>query len=63
MDELKTDTAEDRLAERASDKLRAADMLRSLQGPQNIRLNLDQSLSSVWSAGRIAVGKLWEYCC
>jgi predicted AAA+ superfamily ATPase len=63
MDEIKTDTAKDRLAERASDKLRAADMLRSVQGPQNIRLNLDQSLSSVWSAGNIAVGKLWEYYC
>jgi predicted AAA+ superfamily ATPase len=63
MDEIKTDTAKDRLAERASDKLRAADMLRSVQGPQNIRLNLDQSLSSVWFSGHIAVGKLWEYYC
>jgi predicted AAA+ superfamily ATPase len=63
LDEIKTDTAKERLAERASDKLRAADMLRSVQGPQNIRLNLDQSLSSVWSAGHIAVGKLWEYYC
>ena len=63
LDEIKTDTVKDRLAERASDKLRAADMLRSVQGPQNIRLNLDQSLSSVWSAGHIAVGKLWDYYC
>ena len=45
------------------DKLRAADMLRIVQGPQNIRLNLDQFLSIVWSAGHIAVGKLWEYYC
>jgi predicted AAA+ superfamily ATPase len=63
LDEMKTDTAKDRLAERASDKLRAADMLRAVQGPQNIRLNLDQFLSSVWSSGQIAVGKLWEYYC
>jgi hypothetical protein len=38
-------------------------MLRVVQGPQNIRLNLDQHLSSVWSSGHIAVGKLWEYYC
>ena len=63
LDEIKTDTAKDRLAERASDKLRAADMLRIVQGPQNIRLDLDQFLSTVWSAGHIAVGKLWEYYC
>jgi predicted AAA+ superfamily ATPase len=63
LDEIKTDTAKDRLAERASDKLRAADMLRAVQGPQNIRLDLDRFLSTVWSAGHIAVGKLWEYYC
>jgi hypothetical protein len=63
LDEIKTDTAKDRLAERVSDKLRTADMLRSVQGPQNIRLNLDQFLATVWSAGHIAVGKLWEYYC
>jgi hypothetical protein len=34
-----------------------------VQGPQNIRLNLDQDLLSVWSSGHIAVGKLWEYYC
>ena len=35
-------------------------------GPQNIRLDLDQHLSSVWSAsgpGHVTVGKLWEYYC
>ena len=60
---MKTDTAKDRLAERASDKLRAADMLRAVQGPQNIRLDLDRFLATVWSGGHIAVGKLWEYYC
>ena len=64
IDELKADTNKDRLAERASDRLKNADMLRVVQGPQNIRLNLDQHLSSVWSrSGHIAVGKLWEYYC
>ena len=63
LDEIKTDTAKDRLAERASDKLRAADMLRIVQGPQNIRLDLGQFLSAIWSAGHIAVGKLWDYYC
>jgi len=63
IDELKADTNRDRLAERASERLKNADMLRVVQGPQNIRLNLDQHLSSVWSSGHIAVGKLWEYYC
>jgi predicted AAA+ superfamily ATPase len=63
IDELKADTNKDRLAERASDRLKNADMLRVVQGPQNIRLNLDQHLSAVWSSGHIAVGKLWEYYC
>ena len=63
LDAIKTDTAKDQLADRASDRLKAADMLRSVQGPQNIRLNLDQFLSSVWSSGHIQVGKLWEYYC
>jgi len=63
IDELKADTNKDRLAGRASERLKNADMLRVVQGPQNIRLNLDQHLSSVWSSGHIAVGKLWEYYC
>ena len=63
IDELKADTNRDRLAERASERLKNADMLRVVQGAQNIRLNLDQYLSSVWSSGHIAVGKLWEYYC
>ena len=63
IDELKADTNKDHLADRASERLKNADMLRIVQGPQNIRLNLDQHLSSVWSSGHIAVGKLWEYYC
>ena len=42
-------------------------MLRAVQGAENIRLDLDQHLSSVWSApgaaGHVTVGKLWEYYC
>ena len=67
IDELKADTNKDRLAERASDRLKNADMLRAVQGAENIRLDLDQYLSSVWSAadapGHVTVGKLWEYYC
>ena len=63
IDEIRADTAKERLAERASDRLRSADLLRGVQGPQNIRLNLEQYLQSVWSQGHIAVGKLWEYYC
>ena len=67
MDELKADTNKDRLAERASDRLKNADMLRAVQGAENIRLDLDQYLSSVWSApgavGHVTIGKLWEYYC
>jgi len=62
-DELKTDTAKERLAERASDKLRNADMLRAVHGARNIRLDLDQYLSSVWEQGYVGMGKLWEYYC
>ena len=62
IDELKADTNKDRLAERASERLKNADMLRVVQGPQNIRLDLDQHLSSVWAVrphrGRQAVGVL-----
>ena len=63
IDEIRAETTKDKLAERAADRLRNADMLRVVHGPQNVRLNLDQSLSSVWSTGHIQVGKLWEYYC
>jgi predicted AAA+ superfamily ATPase len=64
VDEQRADTAKERLAERASEKLRAVDLLRVVQGPQNIRLDLDKYLTSVWSRdGHIAVGQLWKYYC
>jgi len=67
IDELKADTSKERLALRASDRLKNADMLRDVHGAENIRLDLDQYLASIWSAsdaaGHVAVGKLWEYYC
>jgi hypothetical protein len=51
------------MAERASDKLRQNDRLRDVQGARNIRLDLDQHLSSVWQRGHVRVGDLWEYYC
>ena len=63
VDEIKTDTAKERLAERASDKLHNADLLRTVHGARLIRMDLDQHLSSVWQQGHIQVGKLWEYYC
>jgi predicted AAA+ superfamily ATPase len=67
IDELRADTSKDRLAERASDRLKNADMLRAVQGAENIRLDLDSHLSSLWSApgaaGHVTVGKLWKYYC
>jgi predicted AAA+ superfamily ATPase len=63
LDEMKADTGEDRLVKRAADKLHNMDRLRKVQGPQNIRGDLDGPLSSVWSHGHIAIGELWEYYC
>jgi hypothetical protein len=63
LDESKTDTAKEHLADRASDKLRYADRLRVVQGARNIQLDLDQHLSGVWERGHIRVGDLWDYYC
>ena len=61
LDELKADSAKDRLAERASDKLQQADQLRAVDSPQNIRLELDRHLSEAWARGHLRTGDLWEY--
>ena len=62
IDESKADTTKDRLAERASDRLRNTDQLRAVQGAENIRLNLDEY--SLWVRdGHVAAGKLWDYYC
>jgi hypothetical protein len=60
IEESKADTTKDRLAERASDRLRTNDQLRNVHG--NIRLDLDTY--SLWARdGHVALGKLWEYYC
>jgi predicted AAA+ superfamily ATPase len=63
LEETKADTARDRLAERASDRLHRDDRLRTVHGARNIRIDLDQHLASVWDRGDIRVGDLWDYYC
>jgi predicted AAA+ superfamily ATPase len=63
LEETKADTTRDRLAERASDRLHHDDRLRSVQGARNIRIDLDQHLTSVWERGHVQVGDLWDYYC
>src|SRR6266536_5118790 len=62
-DVVRADGAKERLAERASDKLCQADLLRTVQGARSIRYDLDNRLSSVWQHGHIKVGELWSYYC
>jgi predicted AAA+ superfamily ATPase len=62
-DVLRADGAKDRLAERASDKLCQADLLRTVHGARNIRYDLDNRLASVWQHGHIRVGELWSRYC
>jgi predicted AAA+ superfamily ATPase len=59
----RADGARERLAERASDKLCQADLLRTVHGARSIRYDLDNRLASVWQSGRIRVGELWSYYC
>lgn len=63
LDERKLDTAKERLADRASDLMHKADLLRTVQGARNIRYDIDHYLSSVWDNGHIRVGQLWKYYC
>ncbi len=62
-DVIRSDGARERLAERASDKLRRTDLLRTVHGARSIRYDLDHRLASIWQAGRIRVGDLWTYYC
>jgi hypothetical protein len=59
----KADGANERLAERVTDKLTRAGLLAGSVAARSIRLDLDQKLSSVWSRGHITVGELWSYYC
>jgi predicted AAA+ superfamily ATPase len=62
-DIVRADGARDRLAERASDKLSQADLLRTVHGARSIRYDLDNRLPSIWQSGHIRVGELWGYYC
>ena len=62
-DVVRADGAKEQLAERASDKLCQADLLRIVHGACSIRYDLDNRLASVWQRGRIKVGDLWGYYC
>jgi predicted AAA+ superfamily ATPase len=59
----RADGSRERLAERASDKLCQADLLRTVHGARSIRYDLDNRLASVWQHGQIKVGDLWDYYC
>jgi len=63
LDALRLDGAQDRLAERASEKLCQSDLLRTVQGARVIRYDLDTRLPSVWEHGHARVGELWTYYC
>jgi hypothetical protein len=62
-DVVRADGAKERLAERASDKLCQADLLRTVHGARSIRYDLDNRLASVWQRGHVRVGELWGYYC
>jgi predicted AAA+ superfamily ATPase len=59
----KAEGANERLAERVTEKLTRAGLLAASINARTIRLDLDQKLSKVWGRGHISVGELWGYCC
>lgn len=59
----KADGANERLAERVTDKLARAGRLTGDVAARAIRLDLDQELASVWRRGHVSVGELWAYYC
>lgn len=59
----KADGATERLAERVTDKLRRAGLLTDQIAPRSIRLELEQRLGSVWTAGHLRGGELRGYFC
>jgi predicted AAA+ superfamily ATPase len=60
---VRAEGSEAKLGVRTSAKLRQSDLLRVVHGPSNIRRDLEQKLSRVWSAGHISVGELWALYC
>jgi Swt1-like HEPN/Protein of unknown function (DUF499) len=61
--EVRAEGANERLAERTSEKLRSADLLRVVHGARVIRQDLNTVLRSKWDVGHISVGQLWSYHC
>ena len=59
----KADGANERLAERVTDRLTRSGLLTGQLAPRTIRLELDQKLGSVWAKGHVSVGDLWGYLC
>jgi hypothetical protein len=59
----KADGANERLAERVTEKLTRAGLLTGSIAARSIRLELDQKLTAVWSKGHVAMGELWGYYC
>jgi hypothetical protein len=60
---VKAEGAKERLAERTSDKLKTADLLRIVHGARVIRQDLNTALATVWERGHVTVGELWGYYC
>jgi predicted AAA+ superfamily ATPase len=60
---VKAEGSKERLAERTSDKLKTADLLRVVHGARVIRQDLSTALASVWEHGHVSVGELWSYHC
>jgi predicted AAA+ superfamily ATPase len=52
-----------RLAARVTDRLVRSGLLAESVAPATIRLDLNQSLRSVWDRGHISAGELWGYYC
>ncbi len=55
--------ANERLAERVTDKLARAGLLTGMVAARALRLELDHRLPNVWSKGHVRVGEMWGYYC
>lgn len=49
------------LADRAGEKLKRAEEIAVEYSPLRVRMNLDGPLATVWAAGHVTVGALWDY--
>ena len=58
----KADGANDRLAERVTDRLTRSGLLSNQLAPRTLRLELDQKLGAVWEKGHVSVGSCGGTC-